>query len=38
MVNDVIKRPYCGYEGVSKLVKTWRLVEIIGKGEINVNS
>jgi hypothetical protein len=24
MVNDVVKCPYCGYEGEFKLIKTWR--------------
>ena len=24
MVNDVVKRPYCGFEGEFKVAKTWR--------------
>jgi len=24
MVNDMVKCPYCGYEGEFKLIKTWR--------------
>jgi len=24
MVNDMVKCPYCGYEGEFKLLKTWR--------------
>jgi DNA-directed RNA polymerase subunit RPC12/RpoP len=24
MVNDVVKCPYCGFEGEFKLIKTWK--------------